>query len=88
MHLKFWRKKWLLAAVVVTVTIVVASLFLATLKFDYDRENDAALQYFSQQLGIARRFHRTGAVNPLWLRSAVLVGLWPSGERVEPQRRH
>lgn len=52
MDLRFWRKKWLLTAVIVTVVLVASSLFLITLKFDYDRENDAAMQYFSRQPGI------------------------------------
>jgi hypothetical protein len=53
MDLRFWRKKWLLAAVIISIILVASFAFLATLKFDYDRENNAAMQYFSSQPGHA-----------------------------------
>jgi asparagine N-glycosylation enzyme membrane subunit Stt3 len=64
MDLRFWHKKWLLATVVATVTLVASSLFLVTLKVDYDRENDAALHYFSQQPGMPDAFTTLEQLTP------------------------
>jgi hypothetical protein len=79
MDLRFWRKKWLLAAVVVTVVLVASSLFLATLKVDYDRENDAAMQYFSQQQGMPDAFTTLERLTPP---GSVVLCWWDYGRAV------
>src|SRR4030042_6227284 len=79
MDLRFWRKKWLLAAVVVTVVLVASSLFLASLKFDYDRENDAALQYFSHQSGMPDAFTALENLTPP---NAIVLCWWDYGRAV------
>lgn len=79
MDLRFWRKKWLLTAVIVTVVLVASSLFLATLKFDYDRENDAAMQYFSRQPGMSDAF---AALERLTPSDAVVLCWWDYGRSV------
>ena len=56
MDLRFWRKKWLLAIVTITIILTVFFLFLLSLKVDYDRENDAAMQYYSRQPGMPDAF--------------------------------
>ena len=79
MDLRFWRKKWLLAAVVVTVVLVASSLFLASLKFDYDRENDAAMQYFSHQSGMPDAFTALERLTPS---DSVVLCWWDYGRAV------
>jgi hypothetical protein len=79
MDLRFWRKKWLLAAVVVAVVLVAFSLFLATLKVDYDRENDAAMQYFSQQPGMPDAFATLERLTPP---GSVVLCWWDYGRAV------
>ncbi len=80
MDLKFWHKKWLFVTVVATVIIVAVSLFLATLKFDYDRENDVALQYFSQQPGMPDAFTRLEQLTPS---GSVVLCWWDYGRAVK-----
>jgi asparagine N-glycosylation enzyme membrane subunit Stt3 len=72
MDLRFWRKKWLLTAVIVTVVLVAFALFLTTLKFDYDRENDAVMQYFSSQPAMSNAFAELESLTP----SDVVVLCW------------
>jgi asparagine N-glycosylation enzyme membrane subunit Stt3 len=79
MDLRFWRKKWLLTAVIITVVLVAFSLFLATLKFDYDRENDAAMQYFSRQPGMPDTFMALERLTPS---DAVVLCWWDYGRSV------
>jgi hypothetical protein len=79
MDLRFWRKKWLLAAVVATVILVAFSLFLAALKVDYDRENDAVLQYFSQQSGMSDAFTALERLTPS---GSVVLCWWDYGRAV------
>ena len=79
MDLRFWRKTWLLAAVATTVVLVAVSLFLATLKFDYDRGNDAALQYFSQQSGMPDAFTALEELTPS---GSVVLCWWDYGRAV------
>ena len=76
MDLRFWRKKRLLAAVIVVIVLVATFAFLATLKFNYDRENDAALQYFSSQSGMPDAF---SALEKLTPSDAVVLCLWDYG---------
>jgi asparagine N-glycosylation enzyme membrane subunit Stt3 len=79
MDLRFWHKKWLLAAVVATVALVASSLFLVTLKVDYDRENDAALHYFSQQPGMPDAFTTLEQLTPS---GSVVLCWWDYGRAV------
>jgi len=73
MDLRFWRKKWLLTAVIITIILVAFSLFLTTLKFDYDRENDAVTQYFSSQPGMSDAFEALERLTPS---DAVVLCWW------------
>ena len=79
MDLRFWRKKWLLTAVIVTIVLVASALFLMTLKFDYDRENDAAMQYFSSQPGMSDAFVTLESLTPS---DAVVLCWWDYGRSV------
>ncbi len=79
MDLRFWRKKRLLAAVAVTVALTASFLFLATLKFDYDSENDATLHYFSQQSGMPNAFTMLEQLTPS---DSVVLCWWDYGRAV------
>ena len=79
MDLRFWRKKWLLTAVIVTVVLVASALFLTTLKFSYDSENDAAMQYFSRQPGMPDAFATLESLTPP---EAVVLCWWDYGRSV------
>ena len=73
MDLRFWRKKWLLIAVIVTILLVASALFLATLKVSYDSENDAVLHYFSSQQGMPDAFMALERLTPS---DAVVLCWW------------
>jgi hypothetical protein len=79
MDLRFWRKKWLIAAVVATVILVASSLFLVSLKFDYDQKNDAVMHYFSQQLGMPDAFTALERLTPS---GSVVLCWWDYGRAV------
>jgi hypothetical protein len=79
MDLKFWRKKWLLTAVIVTIFIVASSLFLVTLKNSYDRENGAVMLYFSSQPDMSDAFAALGRLTPS---DAVIFCWWDYGQAV------
>ncbi len=79
MNWRFWHKKWLLAAVVITITVVVMSLFVATMKFDYDRDSDAAMQYFATQPGMNDAFTALQSSTP---NGAVVFCWWDYGRSV------
>ena len=79
MDLRFWRKKWLLATVVITIILTASIIFLLTLKLDYDRENDAALQYFSRQPGMPDAFTALENLTPP---KAVVLCWWDYGRAV------
>ena len=80
MDLRFWRKKRLLAAVIITIILVAFFAFLATLKFDYDRENTAALQYFASQPGKPDAFSALERLTPS---DSVVLCWWDYGLAVE-----
>ena len=44
---KLWRKKWFIISSIIIIIILGISLFLVTLKTDYQKQNDGVLQYFS-----------------------------------------
>jgi hypothetical protein len=75
---RFWRKKWFLAAVIIII-LVVASLWLLSLKFDYERENDQVLEYFSKQPGMPEAFV---ALENLTSPDAVVLCWWDYGRAV------
>jgi hypothetical protein len=79
MDYKFWRKKWLLAAVIVTIILVATSLFLVTLKVDYDTENGAKMLYFTNQPGMPDAF---AAISRLTPSDAVIFCWWDYGQAV------
>jgi hypothetical protein len=79
MDLRFWRRKWLLAAVVAIVVLVASSLFLVTLRFDYAQKNDAVMQYFSQQPGMPDAFT---ALEKLTQPGSVVLCWWDYGRAV------
>jgi uncharacterized membrane protein len=76
MDWRLWRRKRLLAAVIIIVVLVAAFAFLATLKFDYDRENRAAMEYFSKQPGMPDAF---AALERLTPSDAVVLCWWDYG---------
>jgi hypothetical protein len=84
MDLRFWRKKWLLTAVIVTVILVAFALFLTTLKFDYDRENGAVMHYFSSQPGMPDAFAELESLTP----SDAFVLCWWDYERAVREWSH
>jgi hypothetical protein len=79
MDFRFWRKKWLLTVVIITIIAVATSLFLATLKIDYDRENGAKMLYFTNQPGMPDAF---AAVSRLTPSDAVVFCWWDYGQAV------
>lgn len=64
MDLKFWRKKRVMAAVVIVLLLTAFLVFLLSLKFDYDRDNDAVLQHFSREPGMPDAFAMLKALTP------------------------
>ena len=79
MELRFWRKKWVLSTVVIIVTLTASIAFFSTLKFDYDRENAAALQYFSRQPGMTNAFTALENLSPP---NSVVLCWWDYGRAV------
>lgn len=79
MDLKFWRKKWLLTAVIITIILVATALFLTTVKFSYESENDEAMQYFLSQKGMPDAFTALERLTPS---DAVVLCWWDYGQSV------
>ena len=79
MDLRFWRKKWLIATVVITIILTASIIFLLTLKLDYDRENDAAIQYFSRQPGMPDAFTALENLTPP---NSIVLCWWDYGRAV------
>ena len=80
MDWRFWRKKWLLIAVIITIVLVAFALFLTTLKVSYDSENNAAMQYFSSQPGMPDAFTSLERLTPS---DAVVLCWWDYGRSVK-----
>jgi hypothetical protein len=76
MDWRLWRRKRLLAAVIIIIVLVAAFAFLATLKINYDRENRAAMEYFSKQPGMPDAF---AALERLTPSDAVVLCWWDYG---------
>ncbi len=79
MDFKFWRRKGLLAAVILTVILVASALFLVTLKTDYDRANGDILLYFSNQPDMTEAFAALARLTPT---DAVVFCWWDYGRAV------
>jgi hypothetical protein len=77
---KFWRKKWFLAAVIVAIIVFVTSLFLFTLKTNYEHENDAVMQYFARQPGMPDAFATLEQITPP---GSVILCWWDYGRAVQ-----
>jgi len=75
---RFLRKKWFLAITVIIV-LLATSLSLLTLKLDYERENDAVLEYFSRQPGMPDAFTVLEQLTP---HGAVVLCWWDYGRAV------
>jgi len=75
---RFWRKKWFFAIIVIIV-LLVTSLSLISLKFDYQRENDAVLEYFSKQPGMTDAF---ATLENLTSPGSVVLCWWDYGRAV------
>jgi hypothetical protein len=75
---RFWRKKWFIASVIIIV-LTAASLWLLSLKLQYDRENDQVLEYFSKQSGMADAFAKLGNLTPP---GSVVLCWWDYGRAV------
>lgn len=76
--MRFWRKRWFLAFVVIVV-LVLTSLSLISLKMDYERENDAVLEYFSRQPGMPDAFDMLEQLSPS---GSVVLCWWDYGRAV------
>jgi len=75
---RFWRKKWFFAIIVIIV-LLATSLSLISLKFDYERERDAVLEYFSKQTGMPEAFQ---TLEQLTHPDAVVLCWWDYGRAV------
>jgi len=75
---RFWRKRWFLAAVMIIV-LVAASMSLVWMKFDYDREQDAVLQYFSRTPKMPEAFAKLKELTPP---GSVVLCWWDYGRAV------
>lgn len=79
MDWKVWRKTWFIPVTVITIILVATALFLTTIKVSYDRENDAAMQYFSSQPGMPDAFTALEQLTPA---DAVVMCWWDYGKSV------
>jgi len=61
------------------IFLAAASLSLVSLKFDYERENDAVLEYFSQQHGMPDAFNMLEQLSPP---GSVVLCWWDYGRAV------
>ncbi|HKZ93884.1 MAG TPA: hypothetical protein VJ249_04795 [Candidatus Bathyarchaeia archaeon] len=75
---KFPRKRWILAAIVIVV-LVVASTSLLWMKVDYERGQDAVLEYFSHQPGMSDAFAKLEELTPP---GSVVLCWWDYGRAV------
>jgi hypothetical protein len=75
---RFLRKKWLLTYAAIAV-LIIASLSLISIKLDYQRENDAVLEYFSHQQGMSDAF---AVLEQLTSPGSVVLCWWDYGRAV------
>jgi asparagine N-glycosylation enzyme membrane subunit Stt3 len=76
---RFWRRRWFLASVIIIV-LVVASVSLVWIKWDYEREQDAVLEYFSRQPGMPDAFTMLEDLTPP---GSVVLCWWDYGRAVK-----
>jgi asparagine N-glycosylation enzyme membrane subunit Stt3 len=79
MSARFWRRRWFLALVIIVV-LVVASASLVWIKWDYEREQDAVLEYFSRQQGMPDAFAMLEDLTPP---GSVVLCWWDYGRAVK-----
>jgi len=75
---RFWRKKWFLTTIA-AIILLATSLSLLALKFDYEREKDAVLEYFSRQPGMPDAFTMLEQLTPP---ASVVLCWWDYGRAV------
>ncbi len=75
---RFWRKKRFLAALVLII-LVATSVSLVLMKSDYERGQDAVLQYFSQEPGMPDAFAKLEELTPP---GSVVLCWWDYGRAV------
>lgn len=75
---RFWRKKWFFAIIGI-IALLGTSLWLISLKIDYDRGKDDALEYFSHQTGMLDAFAK---LENLTSPGAVVLCWWDYGRAV------
>jgi asparagine N-glycosylation enzyme membrane subunit Stt3 len=75
---RFWRKKWFFAVVALIIVLVISGS-LISLKFDFQRENDAVLEYFSHQPGKSDAFAKLEQLTPI---GSVVLCWWDYGRAV------
>jgi len=78
MKRRFWRKKWFYALIVIGI-LVATSLWLVSLKLDYERERDAVLEYFTRQPGMPDAFEMLEQLTPP---GSVVLCWWDYGRAV------
>ena len=79
MAARFWRRRWFLALVIIVV-LVAASVSLVWIKWDYEREQDAVLEYFSHQPGMSDAFATLEDLTPP---GSVVLCWWDYGRAVK-----
>jgi len=85
---RFWRKKWFFAIIGI-IALLVTSLWLISLKFDFEHERDAVLEYFSRQPGMPDAFSKLenltspGSVVLCWWDYGRAVREWSHREVIE-----
>ena len=75
---RFWRKKWFFPAIAIII-LLATSILLISLKLDYQRENDAVLEYFSRQPGMPDAFEVLEKLTPS---GSVILCWWDYGRAV------
>lgn len=78
MSARFWRRRWFLTSVIIIV-LVAAALSLVWMKSDYQREQDAVLEYFSHQPGMPDAFAMLEDLTPP---GSVVLCWWDYGRAV------
>ncbi len=75
---KFWRTKWFLVAVLLTISVASASILLA-LRITFQEREDAVLKYFSEQEGMPETFAQ---LRNLTTPDSVVLCWWDYGRAV------
>jgi hypothetical protein len=75
---KFWRSRWFVVAVFLTIVLVLASILIA-LRIDFEEREDAVLRYFSEQEGMPESFAQ---LEDLTDPNSVVLCWWDYGRAV------